>query len=349
MAFLQPRLSEFASLENWTLDALTRVGRWLGDPRVEAELRPTLAAYWAGMRDAHERRRCAGRTTKAQPAWWGSVAGLLLSAAVSEGATIDDAILEAAAGCELYVISTTLLDAVEDDELELEGPMAELGPALTLNAGLVVFVLAWEALLGLTEGLPADRQAQLRRAIVDRSLVMGSGQHRDLRCLRAESVEQAMELAQDKTEVIALSAELGALAAGCEPARAERYALLGRRSALLRQCGNDLADLYGHRESVDLRTGKWTLPVVALWEESDAATREEFMRLRDELPDSLPRIRRLLYDAGAIRQVALVMERARNEIHSILADLGLGNSPMAMLGAHADLTTNRLYSSQGAR
>ncbi|MCA9705523.1 MAG: polyprenyl synthetase family protein [Myxococcales bacterium] len=337
------------SLEGPTQEALVRVGRRLRDPRVDAELRASLGAYWEAMLEAHERRRCSGRVAGAQPAWWSTVAGLLLAAATSEGDAIDDRLLDAAAGCELYVISLTLFDAVEDDELELEGPMAELGPAVTLNAALVVFVLACEALLCAADRLPAEQQPRIRESLVNRSLVMGRGQHRDLRCVRAQTLEQAVAQAQDKTEAIALAAELGALAAGCDVARAQRYALLGRRSALLRQCGNDLADLYGQRDSVDLRTGKWTLPLVALWEHADPATRQELLRLRDALPGSLPQIRRLVFDTGAVRRVALVMERARREIHSILDDLGRRDDPIAMLGAHADLTASRLYTPAGAR
>ena len=336
-----------SSLERSVLESLRRIPRRLDDARLPTELRTRFVRYWGAIEEAHEARRRAGRGAGNLPPWSSSVAGLFLMVATSEGAALDDELLDAAAGCELYVLSVSLFDAIEDGELE--GPMGDLPIPVMINAALLMFMQACEALLPLGERLPLERRRWLRESFIGRSMILGRGQHHDLRCVRPESLEQAITRAQEKTEAIPMVAELAALAAGCEPPRAEQYARIGRKSALLRQCGNDLAGLYGKRRSLDLETGKWTLPMVAYWEQADDAGRETLSRLRDALPGSLDAIRRQLFDAGAVKAVALVMEHARTEIHALLDALGQSDAPIAMVGAHADATASRLYSLPGAR
>lgn len=343
-AFELPHHPPLASL---VAECMARVRRRLDDPRLDDDLRARFVAYWDAIEAAHERRRCSGRVAGALPGWLSSVAGLMLLVVASEGGAIDDAVLDAAAGCELYVLSVTLFDAIQDDELE--GPMSDLPTPVAINAALILFIHGCEAIFQLADRLAPALQRRLREVFVTRSLILGRGQHRDLRCVRPDSLDLAAAQAQDKTEAIPMAAELGALAAGCDPTRAGLYAHIGRRSALLRQCGNDLSDLYGKHESVDLRTGKWTLPLVAYWGQADAAGQAEFMRLRGELPGSLEGIRQLVFESGAVRQVAFVMERARRDIHAAIAELGRGDGPIALLGAHADLTAARLYTPTGAR
>jgi Polyprenyl synthetase len=334
-------------LERSVLECMARVPRRLDDPRLDADLRAKLVAYWGAIEAAHEARRRAGRVAGALPAWSSSVAGLFLMVVASENAAIDDSILEAATGCELYVLSVSLFDAIQDGELE--GPLGDLPIPVMINTALIMFVQACEAILQLCDSLSPALQRRLRESFIARSMILGRGQHRDLRCVQPASLELAVVQAQDKTEAIPMTAELAALAAGCEPARVELYTRIGRRSALLRQCGNDLADLYGKSKSLDLETGKWTLPTIAYFSAADETQREELLRLREELPGSLDRIRRLVFDSGAVRQLAFVMERARREIHSAIHALGRSDSPIAMVGAHADLTAARLYSPLGAR
>lgn len=347
MALLAFDIPQASSLESSVLESLRRIPRRLDDPRLPPALRTRFVRYWAAIEEAHEARRRAGRGAGELPAWSSSVAGLFLMVATSEGATLDDELLDAAAGCELYVLSVSLFDAIQDGELE--GPMGDLPIPVMINAALLMFVQACEALLPLGERLPLERRRWLRESFIGRSMILGRGQHHDLSAVRPESLEQAIAQAQDKTEAIPMVAELAALVAGCEPPRAKLYARIGRKSALLRQCGNDLADLYGKRKSLDLETGKWTLPMVAYWERSDDAGREALLQLRHALPGSLDAIRRLVFDGGAVKSVALVMERARTEIHGLLEVLGRSDAPIAMVAAHADATASRLYSLPGAR
>lgn len=316
-----------------------RVARRLCDPLIEAELRPRLCAYWDTVRATAPHRRASARTRP--PLALNSFAGLFLLVALGEGHPLDERALDGAAACELYTLAISLLDAVQDDELE--PPVSELGPALASNAALVMFVQACDGIMELGERLDPAARARVRRTFVARSLVSGAGQHRDLRCAIPATLEDSAAQAQDKTNAIPMTAELAALVAGCDDGRVELYHRIGRRVALVRQCANDLRDLYGKAESSDLSTGKWSLPMVAFWTRADAAARREFERLRAAGPGATEAIRRLLLGAGAIHAVASVMEQARGELHDAIAALGRPDLPIALLGRTTDQLASRLY------
>lgn len=323
-------------LESLVTGCDARVRAALRDPRVDPELQPTLLAYWDTVRRSDDRRQ-------RDQAALSTIAAMFLLVALSEGVSApDDALLEAAAGCELYVLGVSIFDAIQDDELE--PPLTQLGAARASNAALIVFVLACDRILQLGDALEPTPRARLRTLLTSRSLLSGAGQHRDLSCVLPDSIEQAATQAQDKTAAIPMTAELAALAAGCDAERVALYGRLGRESALVRQCGNDLRDLFGKRRSDDLESGKWSLPLVAFWHRARPEQRAEFTALRDALPGSAEALRRVLFTSGAIFEVARLMERARLNIHEALRALGREDAPVALLGALADSTTARLYS-----
>jgi hypothetical protein len=328
---------EVTRLEPVVASCLARVRSRLDDARLDSELRDKLVAYWNAVEAAHARR--SRGAPNGLPPWARGAAALFAMVTASEGRPLDELALEGAIGCELYMLSVTLFDAIEDNELE--GPMASFSTPVVINAALIIFVQACEGLFELMDRVPAARQRELRRSFIERSMILGRGQHRDLQGVHPATVELAAAQAQEKTEAVPMTAELAALAAGCEPARAAIYARIARSSALLHQCGNDLRDLYGKSESVDLRTGKWTVPLVAHWERASASEREELLRLRNE-PGSLDRIRRLVFDGGAVQRVAQLMDRARRDVHAGIEELGRTEAPIAILGAHADSMAARL-------
>ncbi len=337
-------LPSVARLEPAVVECLARVQRRIDDPRLDPELRATLVAYWGAIQAAEERRTrgVSGGT----PAWSRGLGPLFLMVMASESRPLDELALDGAVGCELYALSVTLFDAIEDGEMQ--GPMSALTTPVTINTALIIFVQACEALFQLMDRLPAERQRELRGSFIARSMTLGRGQHRDLQSMQPASLELAAIQAQDKTEAIPLAAELAALAAGCEPARTNIYTRIARSNALLYQCGNDLVDLFAKAESLDLKTGKWTLPLVAYWERAEPAQRELLTRLLSELPGSLGRIRELLFTSGAIRRVALLMERARQDVHGGIEELGGSQAPIAIVGAQADSMAARLYKTTGA-
>ncbi len=331
-----PRPQNAHDLESLVTGCDARVRRALDDPRISTALRPTLLAYWNTVRgsDQQRQREHAGLST---------IAAIFLLVALSEGVTsFDETLLEAAAGCELYVLSVSMFDAIQDDELE--PPLSQLGAARVSNAALIVFVLACDRIMQLGDRVDPDARARLRELVLDRSLLSGRGQDRDLARALPDSVEAAATQAQDKTAAIPMTAELAAMAVGCDADRIALYRRLGRQSALVRQAGNDLRDLFGKRSSDDLESGTWSLPLVAFWRGASAAQRREFTALREALPGSVAALRQLLFTSGAVSTTARVMERARLDIHATLGALEREDAPVALLGALADTATARLYS-----
>lgn len=318
-----------------------RVAARMDDPRLDAELRPRLCAYWDKSRSTGPRR-----PGTLLPASLNCFAGMFLLVTLDMGRELDDAAIEAAAACELYGFAISLLDAVQDDELE--PPISELGPAVASNAALLMFVQACDGIMAMAEPLPHPRRVRVRRCFVQRSLISGAGQHRDLRGRRPATLEEAAAQAEDKTTTIPMIAELAALVADAPEDRVARYYRLGRRFGRIRQCTNDLRDLYGKRTSGDLATGKWNLPLAAAWSAADGPGRRELERLRAQGPSAADAIRQRLFRDGAIERVATLMERARLEIHAEIDALGGAGSPIAVIGEAVDLITSRLYSRTAA-
>ena len=312
------------TIDTYCVRAHQRLEALLEDPRIEADLRPELLAYW---------RMVGGDASQAI----GSPTGLFMMVALSEGAQIDDTMLDVAAGCELYIVAISVFDAIADRELE--GSLAALPEAVATNAALIMFVQAVDAIERLADARP-ELRSRVRACVQARSLTSGAGQHRDLCSRRPASIDEAVAIARDKTAAIPMTAELAAIASGCNPDRVASYATIAECSALIRQCANDLRDVYGKNVSDDLRDGKWNVPYAAFWSAATEAQREEFGRLRDELPGSMDRLRQLVFETGAVREVALVIERARREIH---AHLDNATAPIALVGRLADATARSIY------
>ncbi|MCH9680757.1 MAG: polyprenyl synthetase family protein [Deltaproteobacteria bacterium] len=339
-------LEQASRLDGLVAECHARVGTQLGDTLIDAELRPRLRAYWDMVRSTSPQRQAACRSGSRLPHTLNSFAGMFLLVVLNEGCDVDDGILDAAAACELYGFAISLLDAVQDDELE--PPISDFGPAVASNAALIMFVQACGGIMRMGDRLPAAGRARLQRCFVDRSLISGAGQHRDLRCVRPDSLESSATQAQDKTTAIAMILEMAALMAGCSEERVGLYYRIGRRYALVRQCVNDLRDLYGKTSSDDLATGKWSLPLVAFWTDAEPGPRRELDRLRQDLPGSAQAIATLLFQSGAIGRVASVMEQARCEVHAAIEQLGSADAPIAAMGAATNVITSRIYSRAAA-
>jgi hypothetical protein len=61
----------------------------------------------------------------------------------------------------------------------------------------------------------------------------------------------------------------------------------------------------------------------------------------------MDRLRELLFETGAVREVALVIERARRQIHRQLDDLDVTHLPIAWVGRLADQTARAIYGPGG--
>ncbi len=336
-----PRLSRFAALDAHVQHSHARARARLDDDRIDPELRRELVAYWGHVLGPLDQPP----SPAGPPAFVRSVAGLFAMVAGSESDVLPEAVIEAAGGCELYVLAISLFDAIQDDELEAS--LGDFGDAVATNAALVMFVQALDAIAALQEHGPASLRPRVRQCLSRWSLASGTGQHRDLRCVSPTSLDDAVAQAQDKTSAIPMTAALAAMASGCDEQRTALYAAIARNSALIRQAANDLRDLFGKRSSDDLRDGKCNLPVAALLTRGTQGHGQQLERLRQQLPDSMDQIRSLLFESGAVADTARVIEHARREIHAAVAELDRRHAPIAWLAQDADATAARLYSPQG--
>ncbi len=159
--------------------------------------------------------------------------------------------------------------------------------------------------------------------IVNRvALTTGRGQHLDLMGDKgATTPEEVLVMQREKTASVALICECAALYSGVSDEEREHYRLLGENLALLVQVLDDVRDVYGKRRSPDLETGKVTYPLACFLETASPQQRAELARLKQALPESLPKIRELLYETGTLRKVAGSMDRFRRAVHHELAQL----------------------------
>src|SRR5262249_21152446 len=158
--------------------------------------------------------------------------------------------------------------------------------------------------------------------------------------------------------LFAASCELGAMAAGLDPARAERFRVFGRAIGMAFQVVDDVLDLVGSKELLgrsvgsDLRAGVLTLPLI------DAL--ERVPRLRELLSGrpwaaEVEPTRAIVVDCGALdaalAQVRDYLGQARRvlrrvpgiDVSSVAALIGLAESVLERGIGSADTTmTDRL-------
>ncbi|MEM9691647.1 MAG: polyprenyl synthetase family protein [Myxococcota bacterium] len=222
----------------------------------------------------------------------------------------------------LYVVALDLFDDVQDEDLE-GTPHAEAGPAIAVNSAITLSFLATRELHGALPYLPTDEARSALLEIADEAARAAvAGQHRDLLgSSGAATPDEVLAMQQGKTSSVILLAECAGLLAGAAPEARHRLRRLGESLAVLVQVRDDLRDIFGKAQSPDLATGKVTYPLACFYEDADAADRHQLETLLRELPESMPKVRTLLYESGAVKRSAEALERCRRTIHEELAAL----------------------------
>jgi geranylgeranyl diphosphate synthase type I len=180
------------------------------------------------------------------------------------------------------------------DDIEDESPVRRHRPSLwalwgvprALNAGDLLFALAQLALLG-------DERTAAGRGLAAHLLntacaALCVGQHRDLAVAAGAEPSLAEYLAMIEGKTAALvraAAELGALAAGADPARRTALGEFGRSVGLAFQLQDDLLDVWGNATQTgkparaDLRARKHSLPIVLAYDRASPAQRARLQQL----------------------------------------------------------------------
>jgi geranylgeranyl diphosphate synthase type I len=256
-AALPARLGEFAAaVDDYVAQLLSALAL---PPELDG-----MARYHLGWVDRDFRSLDAPRGKGVRPA-------LVLLACEAAGAPWRDA-LPAAAAVELLHNFSLVHDDIEDrSPLRRHRPTlwAVWGVPRAVNAGDAMFTMA--QLAALDQAAPADDSQTPARLLNAASARLCGGQQLDLE--QAEGAAPGLEayyaMIEGKTaSLLAVSAELGALAAGAPPAVRAAFARFGREIGLAFQLQDDLLDVWGaseHRGKAaleDLRARKHSLPTV---------------------------------------------------------------------------------------
>ena len=197
---------------------------------------------------------------------------LLLRTALEEGGRVDCA-LDAAVAIEILHNYSLIHDDIEDGDELRHGrttTWARYGLAHGINAGDALCAISYLTLLHEEAVLP-NRVVEMLHVLHEANLRMCEGQGLDISFETKSSVTmpQYLEMIAGKTGALfSASCQLGALAAGCEPDRADAYARLGRAYGLAFQIRDDVlgtwgaTDVTGKPSGADIARRKWSFPVV---------------------------------------------------------------------------------------
>ena len=198
---------------------------------------------------------------------------LLLRTALAEGGTVECA-LDAAVAIEILHNYSLVHDDIEDGDELRHGRTtiwAQFGIPHGINAGDALCAISYLTLLHEEAVVPSNRVVEMLQVLHEANLRMCEGQGLDIgfETLPTVSMEQYLEMIAGKTGALfAASCELGALAAGAEPARAAEYAKLGRAYGRAFQIRDDVLGTWGSSSltskpsGADIARRKWSFPVV---------------------------------------------------------------------------------------
>jgi geranylgeranyl diphosphate synthase type I len=198
---------------------------------------------------------------------------LLLRTALAEGGAVECA-LDAAVAIEILHNYSLVHDDIEDGDELRHGRTTiwkRFGVAHGINAGDALCAISYLTLLHEEAVVPPDRVVEMLQVLHEANLRMCEGQGLDIGFESSSSVSmpQYLEMIAGKTGALfAASCELGALAAGAHPERANAYGRLGRAYGLAFQIRDDVlgtwgaTDVTGKPSGADIARRKWSFPIV---------------------------------------------------------------------------------------
>ena len=321
-----------------------------GDARLEAVLRTGLQAVETGLAaavfseaefvDQAARHLLDAGGKRFRPLL------VLLAAQFGDADADIDAVVSAALVVELTHVATLYHDDVMDEaRLRRGAPSANarFDNSVAILTGDFLFAQASDIVAGLGPDavrIQARTFARLVQGQIAETRGPGPGD---------DPLEHYLTVVADKTgSLIAASARLGALTAGCDEHRQRVLTAFGEAIGTAFQLSDDILDVAsasaesGKTPGTDLREGIATLPVLLFRRSVRPADAELLELLAGDLADQthLSRTLRLLRAHPAMtRARAYVVERAE-EARSLLAQLPEG-PPRAALGDLCDLVVTR--------
>jgi geranylgeranyl diphosphate synthase, type I len=273
---------------------------------------------------------------------------LVLLSAEAAGGNWRDA-LPAAVAVELLHNFSLVHDDIQDNSpLRRSRPTVwvKWGIAQAINAGDVLFTLAFLSIQGLARTLPAQQVLLASQVLQQTCLRLTEGQYLDMSYESKNNlpIDAYWPMIGGKTSaLLACCAELGALTGGAEEAQREYFREYGYSLGLAFQVLDDWLGIWGDvaltGKSVDsdLASGKKTFPVVhALSKEGPFARRWTKGRV---LPEEVADVVCMLEEEGAQAYTLETAERLTNQAMEALCHAsGSAASGSAASGALEELT-----------
>jgi geranylgeranyl diphosphate synthase type I len=261
--------------------------------------------------------------------------------------------IPAAASIEIVHNFTLAHDDIQDESPTRRGRPALWkiwGSSQAINTGDALFAVAHLAMDRLRQRRISDSTTIRAIRMLDKTcLALTKGQYADMNFegQKDVSVEEYLLMIRGKTAaLLSLSAELGAVIAGCQSAVSDHYAAFGRDLGLAFQVRDDILGIWGDESLIgksaatDIATRKKSLPVLY-----GLSMSEELRRLyesEENNKDFVPKVVKQLDEIGA-REFAEKYEK--DYADSALAHLEAAN-PQGDAGQAILELTNSLLDRQ---
>ena len=245
---------------------------------------------------------------------------VMLSAALLGGGS--DSSYHAATAVELLHVASLMHDDVVDESAMRRGK-----PSVMAQFGNKVAVLGGDYFLStsLSESVLTGRLDAVA-VISELGQTLANGELLQLDCALRRNFSEEVYFSVIHCKTAALfeaCARLGAMTSqGGTDEDANRLALFGERLGRCFQIKDDLLD-YASAEEVgkptgnDIREGKFTLPLIHVYEQADEAKRNEMLRLLEEA--DVERLQEMARRDGGIRYATQCLERLKAEAEACLS------------------------------
>jgi geranylgeranyl diphosphate synthase, type I len=249
--------------------------------------------------------------------------------------------LPAASAVELLHNFSLIHDDIQDQSLERHGRptiWAKWGIAQAINAGDLMFTLAYNSLLALKADKNEAVIIQATEILHHTSISLTKGQFLDLTYEKEKTIplEAYWPMIAGKTAaLLAASCELGGLAAGIFPEKVKAFRDFGYRLGLAFQVQDDWLGIWGDISSTgksnesDLVNGKKSLPV--LYAINLNKTFSERWKKGKIEPDEVAELAKLMVDEGAEKYTRETAHRLISESLQALERTGGNGEGMIAL------------------
>ncbi len=245
---------------------------------------------------------------------WGALPGLCCQAAGGD----PDSAAPIAAAWLLFYTAAAIMDHVEDLE-EPDPWWEELGTGPIVNVATGLYFSACLALNQLDEQSGDYKTAsEIRSKVLDRFLVMCSGQHFDL--TRSEpTLQQYWELTQAKSGAFfTLACWAGARLATSQAEILDGFSQFGEHIGQLVQILDDLEefrDLEKRLRRSDLRNLSHALPIIYVREVCPLTVKEQFddlLVMSSSVPSAVEKIYQIVESSGCVLYLLAELEKHRS-------------------------------------